>query len=90
MTGKLTRRDFVKTTGAGGIALAASGLAAPFAQERMGRRSAVGRRLGAALDRQHQGDCAGMGEVGNQLDPALRRSRIDPAEDQGLLAQSSL
>ena len=32
MTGKLTRRDFVKTTGAGGIALAASGLAAPFAQ----------------------------------------------------------
>ena len=90
MTGKLTRRDFVKTTGAGGIALAASGLAAPFGRSAWAADPLSVVDWGPPWIDSTKGIAAGMGEVGNQLDPALRRSRIDPAEDQGFLAQSSL
>ena len=90
MTGKLTRRDFVKTTGAGGIALAASGLAAPFAQRAWAADPLSVVDWGPPWIDSTKGIAQEWGKSAYQLDPALRRSRIDPAEDQGLLAQSSL
>ena len=87
---RLKRRDFIKTTGAGGIAPAAAGATAPFAHRAWAADPLSVVDWGPPWIDSTKGIAGGVGEVGDQLDPALRRSRVDPAEDRGLLTQSAV